>query len=73
MAKWLSILFLIVAIYFAISIVLYYLQDYLLFKPEKLPTDFQFNYENQEFKEYNLTTRDGAVINGLLFKTKGGF
>ncbi|HEY5688326.1 MAG TPA: alpha/beta fold hydrolase [Yeosuana sp.] len=54
-----------------ISIAIYYLQDYLLFKPEKLPEDFQFYYENQDIKEYNLETRDGAVINALLFKPKG--
>ena len=53
------------------SIALYYLQDYMLFKPEKLPKDFQFDYENQEIKEYNLETRDGAVINGLRFFPKG--
>lgn len=70
MPYWLYILILVIAIYVVISIALYYLQDYLLFKPEKLPQDFQFNYDQQEFKEYNLTTRDGAVINGLLFKPK---
>ena len=43
----------------------------MLFKPEKLPKDFQFNYDNQEFKEYNLETRDGAVINGIRFFPKG--
>ncbi|MEM9679408.1 MAG: alpha/beta fold hydrolase [Bacteroidota bacterium] len=57
-------------IYAVISIALYYLQDYALFKSEKLPKDFQFNYENQAIKEYNLETRDGATINGLLFKPK---
>jgi len=41
-----------------------------LFKPEKLSKDFHFYYENQETEEYNLETRDGAVINGLLFKPK---
>lgn len=55
----------------AISVALYYLQDYMLFKPEKLPKDFLFDYENQETKEYNLETRDGAVINGLRFFPKG--
>ena len=54
-----------------ISILLYYLQDYLLFKPEKLPEDFEFYYDNQEFEEHNLETRDGAVINGVRFKPKG--
>jgi len=49
---------------------LYYLQDYLLFKPEKLDKDFQYFYENQEVEEYNIETRDGALINGLHFKVK---
>ena len=71
MMYWLSFLLTVVIIYIVISIAIYYLQDYLLFKPEKLPKDFQFNYENQEIEEHNLETRDGAVINGLLFKPKG--
>ena len=49
---------------------MYYLQDYLLFKPEKLDKDFQYFYENQEVEEYNIETRDGALINGLHFKVK---
>ncbi len=71
MPYWFTILIVIVIIYIVISIALYYLQDYALFKPEKLPEDFQFYYDNQETKEYNLTTRDGAVINGLRFFPKG--
>lgn len=47
---------------------LYFLQEKLLFKPEKLPKDFQFHYENQKIDEYNLETRDGAIINGLHFR-----
>jgi len=70
MPYWLHITLWVVAIYLLISILLYYLQDYFLFKPEKLPKDFQFLYENQEVEEYNLKTRDGATINGLHFKTK---
>jgi alpha-beta hydrolase superfamily lysophospholipase len=71
MAYWLSTIITVIIIYIAISIALYYLQDYLLFKPEKLSKDFEFNYQNQEFKEYNLETRDGAVINGIRFFPKG--
>ncbi|MFK7783207.1 alpha/beta hydrolase [Psychroserpens sp.] len=71
MPYWLSIVVTVLIIYIAISIALYYLQDYMLFKPEKLPKDFQFDYENQDTKEYNLETRDGAVINGLRFFPKG--
>jgi hypothetical protein len=71
MSYWVSVLLIILAIYIGVSIALYYLQDYMLFKPEKLPKDFLFNHENQETKEYNLETRDGAVINGLRFFPKG--
>ena len=71
MAYWLSTLLTVIVIYVAISIALYYLQDYMLFKPEKLPKDFQFDYANQTIEEHNLTTPDGAVINGLRFFPKG--
>ena len=70
MPYWLYILLVILAAYLVVSIVLYYVQDYFLFKPEKLPKDFQFYYDNQETEEHNLETRDGATINGVLFKPK---
>jgi len=70
MPSWSYVLFLILGIYLIISILLYFLQDYFMFKPEKLPKDFQFHYENQETEEYNMETRDGAMINGLRFKVK---
>lgn len=70
MSYWLYIILLVLGIYVGISILLYFLQDYLMFKPEKLEKDFQFHYENQETEEYNVETRDGATINGLHFKTK---
>jgi len=69
MPGWLTTLLIIVAIYLLISIALYVVQDFFLFRPEKLPEDFQFYYEHQEFEEYNIETRDGANINGLRFKT----
>ena len=71
MPYWLYITLVILIIYVTISVALYYLQDYLLFKPERLPDDFQFHYENQDIEEHNLETRDGAVINGLRFFPKG--
>ncbi|MFK5983690.1 MAG: alpha/beta fold hydrolase [Flavobacteriaceae bacterium] len=70
MPNWLYILLIVLAVYSAISVLLYFLQEQLLFKPEKLPKDFQFFYEHLETEEYNLTTRDGAIINGLHFITK---
>lgn len=70
MPQWLYILVIVLIIYIVVSILLYYLQDLFLFKPEKLPADFQFFYENQEVDEYNIETRDGASLNGLHFKVK---
>ena len=67
----LNTLIIVFVVYVTISVLLYYLQDYALFKPEKLSKDFQFDYQNQEIKEYNLETRDGAIINGLRFFPKG--
>lgn len=68
MDVWFKIIVVILIIYIGISILLYYFQDFFLFKPEKLPKDFQFLYANQIVEEYNLETRDGGVINGLHFK-----
>ncbi|VAW11043.1 hypothetical protein MNBD_BACTEROID03-2114 [hydrothermal vent metagenome] len=70
MEYWFSVLLIIIAIYIAISVLLYFFQDFLMFKPEKLAKDFQFHYDNQDTEEYNIETRDGAIINGLRFKTE---
>lgn len=68
METWKLVLLSILGIYIVLSILLFFFQDYLLFKPERLSKDFQFHYKNQEIEEYDITTRDGANINGLLFK-----
>lgn len=70
MQNWLYILLVVLGIYILISVLLYFLQDYFLFKPEKLPKDFQFYYDNQIIEEYNVETRDGAIINGLRFRSQ---
>ncbi|QBA64200.1 alpha/beta hydrolase [Muriicola soli] len=70
MPNWAYILIFLFIAYLLVSVLLYFLQDYLMFKPEKLPEDFQFYYENQITEEYNVETRDGAIINGLRFKAK---
>ncbi|UII75904.1 lysophospholipase [Flagellimonas sp. HMM57] len=70
MPNWLYILLIVITSYLVISVLLYFLQDYFLFKPEKLSKDFQFHYDNQVIEEYNVETRDGAVINGLHFKSE---
>lgn len=70
MSVWVQILLFLGVLYLLISVLIFFLQDYLMFKPEKLPADFQFYYQNQETEEYNVETRDGAVINGLRFKAR---
>ncbi len=67
MPNWGYIAILVFAVYSIVSIVLYYLQEYFIFKPEKLDKDFEFHYNNQVVEEYNLETRDGAILNGLHF------
>ena len=46
MPIWLQILLILFSVYLVISVLLYYLQDYFLFKPEKLPKDFKINAES---------------------------
>jgi alpha-beta hydrolase superfamily lysophospholipase len=70
MSTWLFVTLIVLGIYIVISVALYLLQDYFLFKPEKLPKEFQYYYENQDVEEYNIETRDGAIINGLHFKVE---
>jgi len=70
MPFWLHISLWVLGIYIAISVLLYYLQEFFLFKPEKLPADFEFYYKNQVVEEYNIETRDGATINGLHFRVE---
>lgn len=70
MPLWLQVFLIVVVAYLLVSVLLYYLQDYFLFKPEKLPKDFNFYYDNQTVSEYNIETRDGAIINGLHFSVE---
>jgi len=70
MYNWGYIAVVTIVIYVIANVVLYYLQEYFIFKPEKLDQDFEFHYKNQVVREYNLKTRDGAVLNGLHFTVK---
>lgn len=47
---------------------MYLFQDRVIFHPEKLPKAYQFTFAN-EFEEINLTTDDGNMLNGLIFKS----
>lgn len=56
-------------VYVVISLLVYYLQDLILFRPEKLSAEFQFNYDNLKFDEYQIDVESGVVLSGLHFKT----
>lgn len=67
---WISYLIILLIVVAAVSLFLYFFQERFLFHPEKLPKDFVFQYENQQVEEYNLELEDGAIINGLHFKSE---
>ena len=61
-------------LYVAANFIIYFWQEKFLFKPEKLPADFQFKYSETKFMEYNLEPVPGVNINGVHFcldKPKG--
>ncbi|MCP4457209.1 MAG: alpha/beta hydrolase [Cytophagales bacterium] len=61
-----TIVIIVVATYVVINILVYHLQERFLFKPEKLPEDFEFNYD-QNFTEHNLDLGHGVNVNGVHF------
>ena len=70
MDQWMFSVIIGVGIYILVSVFIYYFQDFFLFRPEKLPSDFEFNYKGLDTEEYNLATGKGVVINGLRFRTE---
>ncbi len=53
--------------YLLLCLLMYLLQNKLLFHPEKLPDDYQFNFP-VPFEEVNYETEPGISINALKFK-----
>ena len=46
---------------------LYFFQEKLIFLPTKLPQGFKYSFSHT-FEEFNLTTKDSAVLNAIHFK-----
>ena len=65
---WTTTILIVISLYAFANVIIYFWQDRFLFKPEKLPPDFQFKYPNLEFKEYNLSLESGVNINGIHFQ-----
>lgn len=68
--NWVLIVAAFLLLYLAINILVYFLQERFIFKPEKLPPDFEYKYENQVFEEYNIEVAHGVNINGIHFKVR---
>lgn len=70
MSYWAIGIIIFIIIYIIANVILYFLQERFIFKAEKLPSDFKFNYENQIFDEYNIEVDPGVNINGIHFKVR---
>jgi pimeloyl-ACP methyl ester carboxylesterase len=60
------IIYYIIGAIIVLSIAVYFLQDFFIFKPEKLKQDFRFQYDIP-FREVNFDVAAGVRINGLHF------
>ncbi len=58
-----------IGVYVLLAIVAYFVQEYFMFHPEKLPEDFEYKYD-QPFEEHFFDVEEGVRINGLRFTLK---
>ena len=56
--------------YLILCVLVYSLQNYFLFKPEKLAPEFEFQYNNLEFDEHTLDIKEGVSLSILRFRAK---
>ncbi|WP_339704860.1 alpha/beta hydrolase [uncultured Kriegella sp.] len=67
---WGIVLLVVFFLFVAMNVATYFLQERFIFKPEKLPEDFEFKYANQVFDEYNIEIDEGVNLNGVHFKVR---
>ncbi|SDL23164.1 alpha/beta hydrolase [Kriegella aquimaris] len=67
---WGIVLLVVFVLFVAMNVATYFLQERFIFKPEKLPEDFEFKYANQVFDEYNIEIDEGVNLNGVHFKVR---
>lgn len=65
----LSIWWYLIIGYVVLAVVVYFIQDKFIFKPEKLSQDFEYKYD-APFHEINFEISKGVKINGLHFHVK---
>jgi pimeloyl-ACP methyl ester carboxylesterase len=59
---------LLLIVYVLICVLLYFFQEKLIFFPDKLHSDFTFDFD-QPFEEIYVKTGEGKLLHGLLFTT----
>lgn len=63
----LRILKIIAGVYIAVCVLLFFFQEKLIFFPQKLEKNYKFFF-GQSFEEIDIKTKDGKLLNGILFK-----
>jgi len=67
MRKFSRIAWTVLSVYLLLSMMLYLLQERMIFLPTKLPQDYEYTFRH-EFEELNLRSKDNATLNALHFK-----
>ena len=63
-----KVLIILIALYILVCLLLFFFQEKLIFYPEKLGSNHQFDF-NQQFEEVNIQTKDEKLLHGLLFRS----
>lgn len=63
-----SLVFFIVVVILVVYGILFFFQEKFIFFPQRLDKNYQFNFVC-EFEEINVTSYDGTLLHGALFKT----
>jgi uncharacterized protein len=59
----------VIVIYLVVGIILYFIQDRIIFHPKPLPQNYVFKFD-EPFKEINLTVEENSNLNIIQFLTK---
>ncbi|AWX46056.1 Monoacylglycerol lipase ABHD12 [Flagellimonas maritima] len=59
----------ILILFFSIVLMIYFLQERLIFLPSQLPADYEYSF-SQDFEEVFLNNEDGAKLNAVHFKVE---
>src|SRR5438552_1943107 len=62
-----NMFFLLFAFLLIIAALIFVVQERFIFFPDKLSCDFKFNFTSP-YEELSIPTKDGKMLNGILFK-----